>query len=125
VIQRDLEVLTAWARQHGWLPIWPASDNRLRIGKDKVEICPAVVMDPSQLGTCSGPWHLDHVQDPSNPMKGVKAPDEMDHLVSLCAAHDERGMRAGHQWNTAHRQAEWDYLRERRHERPGGGGDRA
>lgn len=101
---RDLEVVKRWLRErnlgflyHGEIP------------------CPAVVMDPSQLGSCWGDWRLDHVRD--NPMMGQKAPDDEDHLIALCAGHDERGARAGYQWNTASRDLERAYLAERRRER--------
>lgn len=70
--------------------------------------CPAVVMDPSQWGRCHGTWQLDHVKE--EPRTGVKADDDEEHLIALCAAHDERGMKAGFQWNTANREAEREYL---------------
>lgn len=88
---------------------------RFRLGEKKAaEIlrdhlpCPAVVMDPSQLGTCSGPWQLDHVK--KDPRIGVKAEDEERRLVPLCATHDERGARAGYIWNSANRDKEREYL---------------
>lgn len=71
--------------------------------------CPAVVMDPSVLGTCWGEWHLDHVKDEAR--MGLKAEDDERNLVNLCAVHDERGMKGGYQWNTAHRAEEREYLR--------------
>jgi hypothetical protein len=48
--------------------------------------------------TCAGPWHLEHVKDDYR--MGVKAEDDPEHLLNLCATHDERGMQAGFQWNT-------------------------
>lgn len=92
-----------------------ARGHRLPRPTDPMPACPAWVMDPSVWGTCSGPWNLDHVKD--DPMMGKKAPDDEDFLVSLCATHDERGMRAGHSWNLAHREDERAYLRDRRRER--------
>ncbi len=41
---------------------------------------------------------------------GDRAPSDRYHLVSVCAGHSEKGMKAGYQWNTAHRQDERDYL---------------
>jgi hypothetical protein len=70
--------------------------------------CPAWLMDPSVWGTCWGDWRLDHVKE--EPMTGQKADDVIDQLIALCAAHDERGMRAGRVWNTAHRAEERKYL---------------
>jgi hypothetical protein len=103
---RDEQVVRRWMAENGYvLP---------RVGQ-LPPACPAVVMDPSQWGTCSGPWHQDHVKD--DPKIGEKAPDDEDHLISLCATHDERGMRRGHQWNTAHRAEERKYLQDRRRER--------
>jgi len=85
--------------------------------------CPAWVMDPAVWGTCSGGWNLDHVK--VGPRMGVKAEDDEEHLIALCATHDERGLKAGYCWNTSHREEERAYLRERRRERellePGGG----
>lgn len=102
---RDRQVVLRWMAERGMplpRPIDPVP-------------CPAVVMDPLQLGTCSGPWNLDHVKD--DPKIGQKAPDDEDHLVSHCATHDERGMKRGHQWNTAHRSEQRKYLQDRRRER--------
>ncbi len=119
----DTDALLKWAEKApGMIPVRLA-DNRITVTAAQIEVCPVVVMDPSQLGTCSGPWHLDHVKD--DPMMGRKAPDDEWHLVSLCAGHDERGMRAGFVWCSANRDKERTYLREHRPERPRGVGSGA
>ena len=58
---------------------------------------------------CAGRLTLDHVK--SEPRMSRRAPSDPSHLVSLCEGHSEAGMRAGHQWNTAHRPALREYLR--------------
>ena len=107
VQERDRQVVMRWLVANGH-PIPRSSLQQL-------PACPAVVMDPSQWGKCWGPWHLDHVK--TDLRMGVKAEDEPDKLVDLCAGHDERGARAGFQWNTAHRAEERKYLLDRRRER--------
>jgi hypothetical protein len=109
VVHLDIEAILRWATQTDRLPVTISRDERLRATAEQIEVCPAVVMDPSQLGTCSGEWRQDHVK--TDPRIGVKAPDDEDHLINLCGSHDERGSRAGHQWNTAHREDERAYLR--------------
>lgn len=104
VVRRDARIVLEYARK--------------RLGIKKLEMhgtierplpwCPAVVMDPSLWGSCWGEWRLDHVK--TEPRMGVKADDDERSLVSLCGAHDERGLKAGHQWNTAHRDEERIYL---------------
>jgi len=106
VAVRDEQVVRRWMAKNGY---------QLPRASQALPACPAVVMDPSQWGTCWGPWSLDHVKD--DPMIGQKAPDDEDHLIALCAGHDERGAKAGHQWNTAHRAEERKYLLDRRRER--------
>src|SRR6266566_3910234 len=64
--------------------------------------CVAWIIEGGPI-TCHGPWHLDHVKDDAR--MAQKAPDDEYHLVSLCAAHDERGMTAGAVWCTANRPA--------------------
>jgi len=120
VIRLDLDVVIEWAEKRGDLVPLILPPGSTRIISPKGDLCPAVVMDPSLLGTCSGEWRLDHVKE--DPMMGQKAPDDEEHLVALCAAHDERGAKAGSQWNTAHRAEENTYLREHRPGRQGGGG---
>ena len=122
VTKLDVDAILAWAQETpGMVPITLDPTGRIAVSKDKIEVCPAVVMDPSLLGTCWGEWHQDHVKD--DPKIGEKAPDDIWHLVNLCAAHDERGAKAGFQWNTANRDGERSYLRQHRPERPGSGGD--
>jgi hypothetical protein len=123
VIALDLRIVIAEITSRGLKAssIHRRGHTEVWITGTKIHVCPAAIIDRSQWGTCSGPWHLDHVQDPSQPMKGKKAPDDEQHLLSLCATHDERGMKGGHVWNTANREGEWRYLREHRSEgdRPG------
>lgn len=63
--------------------------------------CVAVVLDPAELGKCSGRLTLDHIQWEAR--KGKRAEDDEEHLVTLCQGHTEDGRKAGHQWNTANR----------------------
>ena len=105
VIARDVEVVKRWMVMEEYTV--PRLDS-------DIPACPAVVMDPSQWGNCWGHWSLDHVKDA--PMIGKKAPDDEDHLIALCAAHDERGMHRGKVWNTSHREEERQYLLDRRRE---------
>lgn len=117
IISLDMVELMEWSEENHLLPVlMPKGEPRMLVGPKQTEICPAVVMDPSLLGTCYGPWRLDHVKD--DPMMGVKADDDEWHLVNLCEAHDERGAKAGFQWNTANRGKERTYLREHRPDRP-------
>lgn len=106
VMSRDWAVVKRWMVANGY---------RIPSLASQLPACPAVMMDPSLWGTCWGPWALDHVKD--DPMTGRKAPDDEDHLIALCAAHDERGQKAGRQWNTSHRAEERQYLLDRRRER--------
>lgn len=106
VIDRDAMVVKRWMLANG---------RTIPRAIDQMPACPAVVMDSRQWGECWGPWGLDHVKD--DPMMGQKAPDDEDHLIALCAAHDERGMKGGAQWNTGHRNEERGYLLQRRRER--------
>lgn len=116
VVEYDLLAITVWARQTGRTPVTIESDGSIRVTRDRLTVCPAVVMDPSQLGTCSGRWNLDHVKywddvSPQEKRPAGKAPDDEGHLVDLCATHDERGAKAGAVWNTAHREDERAYIR--------------
>jgi hypothetical protein len=71
--------------------------------------CVAWVIEGGPI-TCAGPRTLDHIKDDAR--MGVKAPDDVYHLVTLCAFHSEAGMTAGFQWNTANRPALRKYLAE-------------
>lgn len=64
-------------------------------------LCVAPVVDPKELGRCWGALTQDHVKD--DPRMSEKAPDDEEHLVTVCDGHSERGARAGYQWNTANR----------------------
>jgi hypothetical protein len=76
-------------------------------------IAPQIEPDPAP-GPCWGKIELDHVKD--DPRIGDRAPSDRYHLVSVCNGHSEKGMRAGYQWNTAHRAEEraWLALKEPR-----------
>lgn len=66
--------------------------------------CMAVALAPSTSGPCWGKLTLDHVHGQNEMGVGKKrAPSDLGHLVSLCEAHTERGMKAGYIWNTANR----------------------
>lgn len=117
----DRDAVIEFAEKAGWVPIFLKPGKPPMVTRDvAMEICPAVVMDPSELGNCWGAWRRDHVKD--DPMIGQKATDDERHLVSLCAGHDERGARAGFQWNTANRDKERAYLRSYRPARGAGDG---
>jgi len=73
-------------------------------------VCIAPLIDTGEVGRCSGRTTLDHVHDQMGVGK-PRAKSDLDHLVSLCEGHTERGAKAGHIWNTAHRQELRDYLR--------------
>lgn len=64
--------------------------------------CMAPVLDPLGSGPCSGPLTLDHVHHMAGGIKGVRAPSDPRHLVSLCRGH-HLDSRAGHIWATANR----------------------
>lgn len=104
VIRRDARVVLEYARKRLGLKRLERQGTLNR----PLPWCPAVVMDPSRWGTCWGEWRLDHVKE--NPRLGVKADDDERSLIALCGAHDERGIKAGHQWNTAHRDEQREYL---------------
>lgn len=70
--------------------------------------CVAPRLDPD-AGRCYGRLTLDHIRD--QPMMGKRAPSDPAHLATVCEAHSEGGMRAGMQWNTAHRAMLREYLR--------------
>jgi len=74
--------------------------------------CVAPQIDPSELGRCWGRITLDHIK--AKQRLGKRAEPRSDRLVSLCLGHTETGMKAGHQWNTAHRPElrEWIAKRE-------------
>jgi hypothetical protein len=70
--------------------------------------CIAPLVDPA-AGPCGGRSTLDHVKD--EPRLGRKPTSDPRHLVCVCSAHSEEGMKAGRQWNTASRGLEREYLR--------------
>ncbi len=76
--------------------------------------CVARFLDPSGSGPCSGRLTLDHVKD--EPMMGKKAPDDEQHLVSLCERHHLDTV-AGSNWATSHRPLLRLYLKEIRLDR--------
>lgn len=80
--------------------------------------CVASFLDP-QAGPCSGRLTLDHVKEEPRMGKRAESGSEwtgkgrhpgLDRLVTVCEGHSEVGMKAGHQWNTAHRQLQRWYL---------------
>ena len=62
--------------------------------------CVAPLID-AKREDCWGRTTLDHIKE--EPRAGVRAPSDPFHLVSVCQGHSEDGMKAGYQWNTAHR----------------------
>ena len=91
-----------------WLDRYPLFRN-VRGGARSIHGCVAVFLAPNTSGPCSGKLTLDHIKD--EPMMGQRAPSDLDHLVTLCEGHTERGAKAGFQWNTANRQILRWYLR--------------
>lgn len=71
-------------------------------------MCVAPSLDRGGSGPCWGELTLDHIKD--DPRLSQKAPDDEEHLVTICDGHSERGARAGYQWNTAHRPLLRGYL---------------
>jgi hypothetical protein len=67
-------------------------------------VCVAPLLDPSQLGMCSGRSTLDHIKWFLR--TGKKADDLEENLVTICEAHH---IWSG--WATAHRVALRAYLR--------------
>lgn len=63
--------------------------------------CVAPKIDPAELGRCWGRLTIEHVK--AEQRMGKRAEPRRDRLVSLCLGHTETGMKAGYQWNTAHR----------------------
>ena len=122
VVERDLETVRKTMIERGVPGAKLIQISGTRVGSVKGLFtgrfpCPAWVMDPD-ASPCAGSWKLDHVKEELR--LGVKAEDDIDHLIALCAVHDERGMRAGYQWNTAHRDEQREYLAARRAERDSG-----
>jgi hypothetical protein len=79
------------------------------------EVCVAAMLDVDEQGACSGSWEANHVEDPAKPMRGRKAPDDVDHLVSLCEYHHRTSV-AGHIWAAVKKNKIllWEYLEEQR-----------
>lgn len=71
--------------------------------------CVAPRIDPAEIGKCSGRTTFDHVKD--EPEMGVRAKSIPAELAAVCQGHSEDGMKAGHQWNTAHRPEMRDWIR--------------
>lgn len=85
---------------NGWIRRQPLFMERRGLTKSVVG-CVAVFLAPATSGPCWGKLTLDHIKD--EPRMGKRAKSDPAHLVSLCEGHTENGMRAGFQWNTAHR----------------------
>lgn len=98
VIARDL--VQAWQRSRLGLPLkeWSLVDGNP---------CVARFLDPSTY-PCEGPMTLDHVKD--RLMMGRKAPDDEQHLVTICVRH-HLDLVAGANWATSHRPLLREYLR--------------
>lgn len=75
----------------------------------RVKSCVAAYLDLAELARCSGRITLDHVND--TPTFGRRAPDDEQHLVSLCEFH-HLGYKAGRNWATSHRPELRQYLKE-------------
>lgn len=80
----------------------------IRAGIHQTIVCIAPIVDPAERGKCWGRTTGDHVK--VEPRMGVKADDVMEQLVSVCQGHSEDGRKAGHQWNTANRDKQREYL---------------
>lgn len=73
--------------------------------------CVAIRIDPREAGNCWGRTTFDHVHEDAGGKKGVRAASDPEHLCAVCQGHSEDGMKAGRQWNTAHRPAMRDWIR--------------
>jgi hypothetical protein len=71
-------------------------------------VCIAPLVDSAEWGKCWGRSTFDHIKP--QPRMGVRAKSSPDQLVIVCQGHSEDGMKAGHQWNTAHRPEVRSYL---------------
>lgn len=105
VIERDLHQM--WRQSEDAIH-HHVSEREFRATRPIVCIAPVVDSMVSRKD-CWGRTTLDHVK--LEPRTGVKADDVPEQLVSICQGHSEDGMKAGHQWNTAHRAEERGYLR--------------
>jgi hypothetical protein len=72
--------------------------------------CIAPQVDP-EAGPCSGRLTLDHVKIELR--LGKRAESVENRLVTVCEGHSENGAKAGHQWNTSHRDLERGWIADR------------
>jgi hypothetical protein len=70
--------------------------------------CCAPLIDPAEGWRCWGRSTIDHVK--AEPRMGVRAESVLTRMVAVCEGHSEAGIRAGYQWNTAHRTDQRAYL---------------
>lgn len=119
VFARDREAVFELMIDFGFIAAWRTDRVVVFESRSDTVVCPAVVIDASLFGTCSGRWTLDHVPDTMvekmgmvirGMARGKRAPSDPAHLISLCEGHCERGMKAGYQWNTSHRSEIRAYL---------------
>lgn len=69
--------------------LWVVSGTRLRFDvwyEQQPVICLAPYLEPTNPRRCAGKQTVDHVKDA--PRMAKKAPDDEEHLVALCEAHN-------------------------------------
>jgi hypothetical protein len=69
-------------------------------------VCVAVIIDPSEWGTCSGEMTRDHVHEHTGGTKGKRAVTTMETVIILCRHHHLNG------WATSHRDILRTYIKE-------------
>lgn len=92
-----------------WLELG-LSSQQMAVLAGRRALCVAPLLDPRESENCLGRSTLDHVK--TDPRMGVRAPSDVEHLVSLCESH-HLGSRAGRNWATANRPLLREYIRRR------------
>lgn len=100
VLERDRVMF--WAMNDAENPVWDIRLDQFLISDPW--ICVAPIIDPSQLGRCSGEMERDHVWEHAGGTKGVRPPTTMETLVILCHHHHQNG------WATSHRPEIREYI---------------
>lgn len=119
IFKRDRDIVADTLGEIGYLTVWDFDRLLYGLGRARYVACPAVVIDIDQLERCWGRWTIEHVPDTQirkmgmlirGMRRGQRAPDDREHLISLCEGHTEPGMKGGRVWNTANRPQIREYL---------------
>jgi len=100
VVDRDARYI--WRNVISEMPMTATTYARWRAFASP--ICLVPVLEPDNPRPCAGKQTVDHVKDA--PRLGKKAPDDEQHLVAMCEAHN-----VWYPPSRALRQAEREYLR--------------